>query len=429
MMKKLLVALLVLTLLPAFALAEERAAGVMELIGAQDFEAVYALCDDTLQKQLGGADALASTWAQMETMFGAYAGYAATGAANVPGYDAQTVECAFASATATLILTFDAEGRLAGLVVSDYAMKAPEAPDAGGYAEESVVLRPGEADETNGLLTLPEGEGPFPCVVMMQGSGVSDMNETVLGIPVFQELARALARAGIASIRYDKYPYAHIDLLVGDAYKTFTVDLEYAKDAGDAAALLDADARISSVYLLGHSLGAMVAPRVADQIESAKLAGMVLLAGTPGHMYEIVLRQLADAGTAAEELKVYEDAFAAMNDMPEAELQATDLMGAPLFYWKDEAAYDYAAKLAELNLPIFVAQGAKDFQVLPAEGIEAYRAALAEFDKATYKLYADMTHLLYDLTAEYTATAADYANLDGLTPDLAPDIAEWILAQ
>jgi fermentation-respiration switch protein FrsA (DUF1100 family) len=89
----------------------------------------------------------------------------------------------------------------------------------------------------------------------------------------------------------------------------------------------------------------------------------------------------------------------------------------------------YAAKIAELNLPVFVTQGAKDFQVLPSEGIEAYEAALSGYDGATYVLYDDMNHLLCEMSGEMTGTSADYANLAGVSDTLAADIAQWILAR
>lgn len=426
-MRKFLIFFLAFALLPAFALAEGAAEDAMALIGAGDFDALFAMCDDTIKTQLGSADALGQVWGQIEAAFGAYQGVAGVEALDVSGYDAYSVSCDFANAAATLTLAFDADGKLAGLTVADYAMKASSTDDLGGYVEEDVTLRPGADDETAGKLTLPEGDGPFPCVVMMQGSGASGMDETVYGVSIFAELAHMLARGGVASVRYDKYTYAHADLIADDA--AFTVDGEYANDAAAAAELLAADARIGKIYLLGHSEGAMVAPRVADEIGAEKLSGMVLLAGSPEPLYEIFLRQLGDLGAQDDVIAADRAQFDAMWDMTDEELEAQTVSGASLYYWRDEADYDYAGKIVELNLPVFVAQGAKDFQVLPAEGIEAYEAALSGFDGATYMLYDDMTHLLCDLSGEMTGTAADYANLTGVSDALAADIARWILAQ
>lgn len=427
-MKRFLIVLLAFALLPSLSLAEgSPAEDAMALIGARDFDALYAMCDELMQTQLGSAEAFGQVWGQIEATFGPYAGQLGVEPGDVPGYDAYDVSCDFANATATLIVIFDADGKLAGLSVLDYAMKPAEADAAGGYIEEDIVLRPGEPDETHGKLALPEGEGPFPCVVMMQGSGASNMDETVYGVSIFAELARMLARGGVASVRYDKYSYAHADLLAGNA--AFTVDDEYAIDAASAVELLAADARIGEIFLLGHSQGAMVAPRVAEKVGAEKLAGLVLLAGSPKPLYEILLRQMKDAGADERVLASAQAQFEAMWTMTEDDRKAEAASGVPLSYWHDEADYDYAAKIVERGLPVFVAQGAKDFQVLPAEGIEAYREVLSGYDGATYMLYDDMTHLLCDMPGEMTGTVSDYEGLSGVSNALAGDIAAWILAR
>lgn len=426
-MKKFFVLILAVALLPVFALAEGSAEDVMAFIAAGDFDALYAMSDDAVQEQLGSAQGFEQAWAQIEAAFGAYASYSDVSNAQTGGYEVYSVTCDFANASATLTLAFDADGKLAGFTVANFSMKRAEAADEGGYVEEDVTLRPGEADETGGLLTLPEGDGPFPCVMMMQGSGPSDRNETAYGFPVFQALARALARRGVASVRYDKYTYAHAELIAGNA--AFTVDDEYAYDAAAALELLRADARIGDIYLLGHSEGAMVAPRVAEKLGAEELSGLVLLAGSPLPLSEILMRQLKDMGVDEATLAGYRAQFDAMAGMADGALQAQTVLGASLYYWRDEADYDCAGGIVRLDLPVFIAQGEKDFQVLPAEGIEAYEAALSGFEGATYARYPDMTHLLADISGAMTGTAADYTGLDEIDEALADDVARWVRAR
>lgn len=426
-MKRLMILILFLALFPLGAFAEGPAEDVMALFTAKDYAQLFALSDDTMREQIGTEENFAAIWAKIEAAFGEYVGYDAVTPADIAGYDAYDVFCTFANATVTLRLVFDADGKLAGLNIASYAMRASASDIEGGYVEEDVLLRKGAADETNGKITLPEGDGPFPCVIMMQGSGATDMNETAYGISVFAELAHMLAREGVASIRYDKYPYAHADLAQEDV--SFDVDREYAWDAVAAMDLLSSDARIGDVYLLGHSLGAMIAPRVAAQIGAEKIAGMVLLAGSPLALHEILLRQLRDAETDAETIAAYQASFDEMWNMVEEDLRTHVVAGAPLSYWRNEAAYDYAGKIVEMGRPVFIAQGAKDFQVLPAEGIEAYEAALSGYEGATYMLYNEMNHLLCDMPGEMTGTVRDYENLSGVSQTLVSDIAQWIFAQ
>ncbi|MGI6239392.1 MAG: alpha/beta hydrolase family protein, partial [Christensenellales bacterium] len=204
---------------------------------------------------------------------------------------------------------------------------------------------------------------------------------------------------------------------------------EYIYDAQAAHDLIAADARIGDIYLVGHSLGAMVAPRAADALDSERIKGAALIAGTPHSLSEIALRQMRDQGMDQAQIDTLAAQFDAMNDMTDAQLQETTALGSPLWYWKDQAGDDPAARILARGLPVLILQGGKDFQVLPAEGIEAWQAALADYEGATYRYYPDMNHMLCDMAGEPTETAADYMELTGISPQLVADIAAWIHEQ
>lgn len=75
---------------------------------------------------------------------------------------------------------------------------------------EKVIIGEGTEYPLNGLLTIPDGfEGPFPAVVMVHGSGASNMDEKVIRLTPFKDLAGGLAAHGIASLRYDKRTFVH----------------------------------------------------------------------------------------------------------------------------------------------------------------------------------------------------------------------------
>ena len=433
-----------LLLLPLPALAEESAAALAEdalaRLAAGEYEAVFANSDAAMREALGDADGLAAVWAQLTGTLGALADARATDAGAQGGYRVAVAECSFENADATLTLAFDAQGRLASLGLAQMRVREDAAPvDEGGYLEEAVTLRAGESDATNGLLTLPEGEGPFPAVVMVHGSGPSDMDETAYACAPFRDLARGLARLGVASIRYDKYTYAHPENCL-DA--DFTVDDEYTRDALDAAKLLAQDARIGDIYLLGHSQGAMLAPRIMAEMQAeagGRLRGGVLLAGSPLPMWELQYHQNLDvlatlSGEALAEGEALVEAevgkAAALSGMTAEELQKQTLFGINAYYQADEMSVDAAQTAVALGLPLFIAQGAKDWQVRPADGIEAWQAALPQGFDATYRLYENMTHMLFDLEGEPTGTAADYMAADARVSEaLIGEIAAWIAAR
>ena len=153
-------------------------------------------------------------------------------------------------------------------------------------------------DHTNypldGCLTLPDNtDTPVPAVVFVHGSGSSNMDEKIQKLTPFKDLAEGLAKLGVASIRYDKRSFAHGLKMVTNK-EVITVKEETIDDAVAAVELLKKDTRFSSVYILGHSMGGMLAPRI-DLAADAK--GLIIMAGSARNLHEIMLGQF-------EEMKV-----------------------------------------------------------------------------------------------------------------------------
>jgi uncharacterized protein len=437
--------LMALMLLPAAASAQdataETAQALVQKLYDGDYQAVFDVSSPDVQKALGSADGYAAVMAQITQLYGAFEGITGASGQETQGYFVAQVVCAHLSAVITYQVALDSNGLLAGFTVASVGVKpAPSAVDASKFTAEPVTLREGEADATSGMLTLPTGDGPFPAVIMMQGSGPSDMNETAFGISLFRDLAEGLAAAGIASIRYDKYTFAHKDLLAADPelLKNLTVNEEYILDARSALELLKNDARIGDIYLLGHSEGAMLGPRVMETLGADKLAGAVLLAGSPLHLWELQYHQnlalvktlaQADQASAMEQLDAEAAKAETLKTMMPDELKQMTLFGISAYYQADEMSVDAAQTAIALGKPLFIAQGAKDWQVTPADGIEAWQAAFADIDFVTYKLYPDMNHMLVDMEGGVTGTVADYVAGSHVKQELIDDIAAWVLGR
>ena len=89
---------------------------------------------------------------------------------------------------------------------------------------EKIIVGEGTEYPLNGLLTLPDDiSKPVPAVVMVHGSGPSNLDERVMQITPFKDLAEGLAKRGIASIRYDKRTFAHSKKLMKNLGKEMTV--------------------------------------------------------------------------------------------------------------------------------------------------------------------------------------------------------------
>src|SRR5690606_19112845 len=186
--------------------------------------------------------------------------------------------------------------------------KVPAYADTTKYSEKFITLKSG-THELPGALTLPKTGSNFPVVIFVHGSGPADMDETVGAHKPFKDLAIGLANKGIASIRYVK----RTTLYPKEFQKAFTLKEEVEEDAIAAIeyskTLTEVDK--GQIYLFGHSLGGMVAPRIATVNKDLK--GIVLAAAPARPFSDIAIEQnnymLAQSGdtTAATKKAVEEN--------------------------------------------------------------------------------------------------------------------------
>ncbi len=437
-MKKIISILLCALLLSCALGISEESPSAVDMFISGDYSGLFESSTDQMKAALGSKEGIEAVVKQLEAAYGSVNGMERLTEAASGEFLLQYVRCDFERAFITIVVVTDASGAFAGLQVAGIEAKPAEvAENAGAFVEENVILRKGAADETNGLLTLPIGDGSakFPCAVMLQGSGPSDMHETAFGIRVFERLARALAENGVATLRFDKYTYAHADMCMSP---DFTVDNEYLNDAQAAFDLLKNDERIGNVFILGHSQGAVLAPRIAKSAVCDKLAGLVMVAGTPLPMYKIIAYQTLDSIDRADmeeaEKEAYRAAVFAEVDAFEnagksgADMTKMSAFGMTAHYLWDDASTDPAETLLSLDLPSLIIQAGKDFQVPSEIGSDLWREALVGRNDTDYLDYPNMTHLLFDLDGESTHTTADYMAENDMNPEIARDIAEWILS-
>ncbi|MGN1172895.1 MAG: alpha/beta hydrolase family protein [Muribaculaceae bacterium] len=142
-----------------------------------------------------------------------------------------------------------------------------------------------------GTFVLPDGVvGKVPCVVFMHGSGPNDRDETIGPNNVFKGLADSLSAKGIASLRYDKRTLVYRANFVPQG-KEANYDFEVIDDAVSAVALARSVPEVDAtkVYVVGHSLGAMLAPEIAIRVKD--LAGIVMLAAPSEKLPDMMIYQ------------------------------------------------------------------------------------------------------------------------------------------
>ncbi|MBO4677563.1 MAG: alpha/beta fold hydrolase [Oscillospiraceae bacterium] len=300
---------------------------------------------------------------------------------------------------------------------------------------EKIVVGQGTEYPLNGLLTLPDDlTEKVPAAVFVHGSGASNMDEKIFRLTPFRDLAEGLAERGVASIRYDKRSFVHGRKM---RKQTVTVKEETIEDAILAAELLRKDPRIDPrrVFIVGHSMGAMLAPRI--DAEGGDFRGLILMAGTPLRMEEIMVRQFRQAGESKGALvkaivrleeKVYMKKLEGIYELPEEEAKRKKFAGsATLWYFKEMGRKTAADYLRETEKPVLILQGGKDFQVLPEEDFEGFKRQLAGRPDTEYRLYEDLNHLfvkgIYD---DILKAGKEYRVERHIGPEVLDDIADFI---
>ena len=163
------------------------------------------------------------------------------------------------------------------------------------YKEEEVTFTNSvENFVLAGTLTLPEGKGPFPAVVMITGSGQEDRNETAFAHKPFLVIADYLTRNGIAVLRYDDRGFGGSK---GNAANA--TSLSFADDAAAAVTYLLGRPEINpkKIGLAGHSEGGLIAPIVASK--NKNIAFIVSLAGPGVSGYDALIQQNIDYFTVS----------------------------------------------------------------------------------------------------------------------------------
>jgi pimeloyl-ACP methyl ester carboxylesterase len=317
------------------------------------------------------------------------------------------------------------------------------------YAEHQVAFdstAPGV--RLAGALTVPQGAGPFPAVVLISGTGPNDRGEDVDGHKVLRVVADALTRAGFAVLRYDKRG-------VGGStgvYPTATT-ADFAADAAGALRFLKGDRRIDAarIGLLGHSEGGFIAPMVAaddasvafvilvaapgvrgDRLFVSQAAATAKLYGVPEDyiarrkafdeaLYAAILAAPSEAAAQAR-VTTLAEAGVAQKIVDPAEARA--LPAGKAGRWaRAFLAHDPAPVLARLKMPVLALGGSLDAQVPADENLAAIGAALKANDKASVRKLDDLNHLLQ--TAR-TGAPNEYAEIEEtVAPSALQVIAAW----
>lgn len=336
----------------------------------------------------------------------------------------------FEHALLDLRVTFAASGGIDGFTLVPPAADGSLPPYADTLAVRTTTVR---VAGLPGVLSVPRAASAshlVPAVVLVHGSGPSDADALVGGTRVFRDLAAGLSAQGIAVVRYIKRT-----ALDPASFRTgaFTVKQEVTDDVLAALRLLRQTPGIDTtrLYVVGHSLGAMLAPRIAEQ--DGRLAGIALLAPPARKLQTLIRDQVAytarlDTSADARQLRQLMtgqlDALdAALPSGPDTQM----ILGSPLVYWRDLNAYDPVATARALPIRVLVLQGGRDYQVSATRDYPLWQRGLSGKANASLRLLPRLNHLLVAGTGP--STPDEYATPAFVDAEAVNALAAWVNGQ
>lgn len=409
---------------------ESRTGHLVAALARGDFHAAVRDFGDLMKSALP-PEKLGATWQGLQEQVGALRGVESIELQSKDGHTAAIATARFERADLLIRVGFDAGGQIVGLFFAPKPPVVDWTPPA--YVEvaafEERPVQVGSRPALPGVLSMPNGAGPFPAVVLVHGSGPNDEDGTVGHVKVFKDLAAGLASRAIAVLRYVKRSRHSPAGIV-------TQKEEVEDAARDALLLLRATPGVdpARVFVLGHSQGGYLAPRIAAA--NPGLAGLVVLAGSTRPLQDSMLEQLTyftrlDPENPAlsamlEATRRFKAAVEAPALSPEQTVDLPTGGSVTGAYFLDVRGYHPPDVAAALPVRMLVLQGERDYQVTLTD-LQGWRDALSSRSDVVFKTYPSLNHLF--VAGEGTPTPAEYQLPGHVDPQVVSDIAAWIAGE
>jgi dienelactone hydrolase len=403
----------------------DRATRFLDALDRGDFVSAEAMLAPKAREALSGGK-LEQVWTALPTQLGKREERSEPRGESVAGRPLVTVTLRHAIMSLDARIHFDEAGLIDGFRI----VPATAAPVA--HVTESNERFSERDIEVAGLpatLSLPRGPGPFAGVVLVHGSGPHDRDETIGPNRPLRDLAHGLAERGVAVLRYVKRSKQSPESLPAE----LTLDHEVIQDAVAAAGVLRSTEGVDGqrVFVLGHSLGGMAAPRILAR--DPALAGAIIMAGNSRPLHHLVPEQVAwladldgerseEEAAKIAELEQQRDALDGLTS--NAPVPTPLMLGLPESYWRDLLAYNPAQMASGQSRPLLILQGDRDYQVTTQGDLARWQQVLAQRDNVVYRRYASLNHLF--MAGEGVPNPQEYFVAGKVDAAVIDDIAGWI---
>ena len=392
------------------------------------FREAGARVDPAVPEGAMGPEELETLWARISAQLGQLQSVTHGTVSQGGGYHLVDLPSTFENQSVVLrvVLTHS-------LLISGFFIRPAEPPpyESPGYVDpkefqEVEVTVGSDSLPLPGILTIPVSEHDVPAVVLVHGSGPNDRDETIGPNRPFKDLAWGLGSRGIAVLRYDKRTRAHPTRVSSD----IGLEEEVIQDALSALELARRHEEIdgSRVFLLGHSLGGILAPEIG--LRDGGLAGIAILGGSARPFFQVLEGQLEylaglEEDSEGQNRRQLDSLISVVRGMEAGDVPDTQVvLGAPASYWRQVAGVDPVAMARRLSTPLFIAQGGRDYQAT-SEDLARWEAGLREKDRVQTRLYPELNHLF--MAGAGMATPEEYVSGQGhVAEPLIQDLADWI---
>ena len=310
--------------------------------------------------------------------------------------------------------------------------------------EEVRFTNAKEGNTLTGTLTIPEGDGSFPAMVLVSGSGQQNRDEELMNHRPFWVIADYLTRNGIAVLRYDDRGVGGSE---GEVLNATSMDFSYDAEAAFDYLRNRKEINAAQIGILGHSEGGIINFMVSAR--RPEVAFLVSLAGSAVDGIQLLKAQqaaiLRASGMTEEAIQFSSNANAQMFDIIAASsdrIEADSLLRQLVKGWgySDELTeqtvgelaspwmyyflkYDPTEAIVKTNCPALLLNGSKDLQVVASQNLPAYEKIISEYGKTNMTLHEmpDLNHLFQHCE---TGSPNEYFNID---ETISPEVLEMIV--
>ncbi len=325
-------------------------------------------------------------------------------------------------------VVFNDDGSIGGLNFAPYTFESPEKLKK----NEIEVTFGVEKYKLDGIITLPpNSSNPKPCVILVHGSGPSDMDESIGPNKPFKDMAEMLSEKGVAVFRYDKRTFTYgremVEAGAITPYEETVEDVVKAYDFLLNRLEIDSD----NIYILGHSMGGHLVPKINEHLDNP--AGFIIMAGNISPLEDLMVEQIQylaslDGSISEEERQYIEEIEKEVEKIKNLDtVEGGEMvLNANKEYWQYYRDYDVKTLAKEIDVPTLVIQGERDYQV-DMEEFNMWKETVGNLDNFKFISYPELNHLM--MPGEGTPNSEEYMVKNKVSENVINDIYNFIMEE